>query len=203
MLKAPLVPLFIAINVVVFVLWQFSGHSPAFMENNFSVSWTGLVEGYYWTMLTSVFSHTLIWHLLLNMIVLRSFGTLIEQVLGSWRFLKFYLCAGAAGSLVHVLVSAFVLGTPEMPAVGASGAISGLVLVFALLFPREKILLFAIIPVPALLGAFALMGLDIWGLISQADGGGLPIGHGAHLGGAAAGITYYMLFLRKYRRQII
>lgn len=200
MARAPLVPIFIVLNVAVFLMWQFSGHSAQFMEDNFTVSWTGIESGHYWTLVTSVFSHTLIWHLLLNMFVLRSFGTLIEQVLGSWRFFKFYLFAGISGSMMHVVLSAFFLNVPDMAAVGASGAIAGLILVFALLFPREKILLFAIIPVPALLGAFAFMALDIWGLMSQAEGGGLPIGHGAHLGGAAAGILYYITVLHTYRR---
>lgn len=198
-MRAPLVPIIIGLNILVFLLWMFSGHSPQYMEKNFSVSYSGVMDGRYWTLLTSVFSHTLFWHLLLNMFVLRSFGTLLERVLGSWRFLKFYLVAGVAGSLVHISVSAYILGVPELPAVGASGAISGLILVFALMFPREKILLFAIIPLPALFGALAFMALDVWGLISQAEGGGLPIGHGAHLGGAAAGIIYYFTSLRKYR----
>ncbi len=201
-MRAPLVPVIIGLNIGVFLMWHLGEQGPEWMERNFSVSWNGVLSGAYWTLLTSVFSHTLCWHLFLNMFVLRSFGTLLEQVLGSWRFLKFYLAAGISGSLVHILVSYYLIGTPDMSAVGASGAIAGLVLVFALLFPREKILLFAIIPVPALLGAFAFMALDVWGLMSQAEGGGLPIGHGAHLGGAAAGILYYLFSLRKYRHYL-
>lgn len=64
------------------------------------------------------------------------------------------------------------------------------------MFPREKILLFGIIPLPAIVGALAFIGLDIWGVVAQAGGGGLPIGHGAHLGGAITGIIYYLLYLR-------
>lgn len=182
------------------MLWHMD--DPKYMESHFAVSWNGVAEGYYWPLLTSVFSHNLFLHLLLNMLVLRSFGTLIEQVLGSWRFLKFYLVAGASGSLVHILVSKFLLNEPSVSAVGASGAIAGLVLVFSLLFPKEKILLFFVIPLPAMLGAFALVGLDLWGLMAQSKGGGLPIGHGAHLGGALAGILYYTFVLRRYRRQL-
>jgi hypothetical protein len=58
-------------------------------------------------------------------------------------------------------------------------------------------LLFFVVPLPAIVGALAFIGLDVWGLIAQAEGGGLPIGHGAHLGGAFAGILYYVLFLRR------
>ena len=69
-------------------------------------------------------------------------------------------------------------------------------MVFSLLFPKQKLLLFGIIPVSAILGALIFVGLDIWGLIAQAEGGGLPIGHGAHLGGALSGFLYYNFILK-------
>src|ERR1700722_17040221 len=180
-----LVPLIIVINVVVFLLWMRGGEADTrFMMDNFLVSWDSLMAGRYWTLLTSVFSHNMFLHIFINMLVLNSFGTLLEQVLGRWRFVVFYLVAGVVSSLSHCLLSNFYLHQPEQAALGGSGAIAGLVLVFALIFPREKILLFGIIPLPALWGALAFVRLDIWGLMAQAGGGGLPIGHGAHLGGA-------------------
>ena len=99
-------------------------------------------------------------------------------------------------SLGHSWVSAVFIGEPEMGALGASGPIAGVVLLFSLMYPREKILLFGIIPLPALIGALAFIGMDIWGLVAQVEGGGLPIGHGAHLGGAFTGILYYFLKVR-------
>ncbi len=201
--RAWLVTVIIIINVVVFLLWQTADEARLlFMEDNFTVSWDGLMAGRYWTLVTSVFSHNILFHILINMFVLRSFGGLIEEVLGSWRFLKFYLAAGILGSLTHAVVSNYFIGEPGVAAVGASGAIAGLVLVFSLLFPKEKILLFALIPMPALVGALAFIALDLWGLMAQAGGGGLPIGHGAHLGGAAMGIIYYFCYLRRFRRQL-
>lgn len=196
------VPYIIIINLLVFAAWYLAKQEQSinFMITNFMVSWLHLLDGYYWTLVTSVFSHNLLWHLLLNMFVLQSFGTILETVLGVRRFLSFYLVAGIFSSLSHCLVSAFLLNQPNIPALGASGAISGLVLVFSFLFPKEKILIFGIIPVPALIGALAFIGLDLWGLSAQAHGGGLPIGHGAHLGGAFTGIVYYWFFLRKQRR---
>jgi membrane associated rhomboid family serine protease len=95
------------------------------------------------------------------------------------------------------LVSSFILVEPDLPALGASGAISGLILVFSLLFPKERLLIFGLIPIPALFGALLFIGLDVWGLISQAEGGGLPIGHGAHLGGGVTGIFFYFLILNR------
>ena len=133
----------------------------------------------------------------MNMYVLNSFGPIVEAILGPRRFLTFFVVAGIFSSFCHGTVSALLLGKPDLPALGASGAISGLILFFSLLFPREKILLLGFIPMPALFGALAFIGLDIAGLMAQAEGGGLPIGHGAHLGGAFAGIIFYFMYRRR------
>lgn len=196
MRSAFFVPLIIAINIVVFVLWSTSFAAPEWMSENFLVSWTALEQERYWVLITSVFSHSLFIHILINMLVLNSFGTLLEQVLGSFLFLSFYLVAGVVSSLSHAVVSMYVMNSPDLPALGASGSIAGLILVFSLMFPKERILLFGIIPLPAIWGALAFVGLDIWGLIAQAGGGGLPIGHGAHLGGAFSGILFYFFIVR-------
>lgn len=179
-------------------MWSFAEttQQSVFMLKNFLISWDALVEGRAWTLLTSVFSHQMLLHIFVNMYVLLSFGSLLERLLGSARFIRFYIIAGVVSSLAHASVSAFLIHNPSIPALGASGAIAGVILIFALLFPKEKILLFGIIPIPAIWGALAFIGFDLWGLFSQTKGGGLPIGHGAHLGGAATGIVYYFLILR-------
>ncbi len=196
------VPVIIFINIAVYLLWNFSGAGagatdPTFMVNNFLVSWTGLFEGRYWILLTSAFSHIMLIHIFMNMYVLHSFGSIVESSIGSLKFVKFYLIAGVVSSLSHAMVSALLLQQPELPALGASGAVAGTVLLFALLFPKQKILIFGLIPIPAIWGVVLLAGLDIWGLVAQAEGGGLPIGHGAHLGGTLTGIIYYLLFIRR------
>jgi hypothetical protein len=133
------------------------------------------------------------------MYVLASFGPIVEHTIGSGRFLSFYLFAAVVASLSHAGVSAFVIGRPEIPALGASGAISGVILLFSFMYPRARILLLGLIPMPALFGALLFVGLDIVGLIAQSEGGGLPIGHGAHLGGAATGALYYWAVIRPLR----
>ena len=191
-LRRPPVTLFIIkANIIVFVLWIFLGQR--FMYDNFLVSWTGVLEGRYWTLLTSVFSHNLLFHIFLNMYAFFGFGTVLENEIGSLRFLRFYLSAGIIASIAHSLVSAYLMGQPDLPALGASGAVSGTILLFSLLNPKEKILLLGIIPLPVLFAALVFVGLDIWGLISQTQGGDLPIGHGAHLGGALYGLVYYFI----------
>lgn len=198
-----LTSLFIVLNILVFGAWQgWYGPGTRFMAENFLVSWDLLASGRVWVVLTSVFSHNWILHLVLNMFVLNSFGRVVEMFFG-WRFfLGFYLFAGVVSSISHCLVSTFIMGSPGLPALGASGSLAGLILLFALTFPKEKIVLFGLIPMPALIGALAFVGLDIWGLVSQAQGGGLPIGHGAHLGGSFAGLlTYFAIVKPNLRRQ--
>ncbi|MCE9522772.1 MAG: rhomboid family intramembrane serine protease [Alphaproteobacteria bacterium] len=197
----PVVLIFLVLNAGVFVLWLVLGQS-AFMIDHFLVSWDALAAGRVWTLVTSEFSHLLFLHFFLNMYVLASFGPIVEATIGSGRFLVFYLLAAIVASVSHAGVSAFVLGQPELPALGASGAISGVILLFSFMYPQARILLFGLIPTPALVGALAFVGLDIAGLIWQAEGGGLPIGHGAHLGGAATGVLYYLLVIRPLRMRV-
>lgn len=190
----------LAINVVVFLGWIGARMSPGLrqlMVIDFLVSPSRILAGRWWTVLTSVFSHSELWHLLINLLVLWSFGPVIERVLGRRRFVAFYLGTGVLASISHCVTSALLLGELDAAALGASGALSGVLLLFALLFPRHKILLFGIIPLPALVGALAFVGLDVWGLIAQAQGGGLPIGHGAHLGGAICGFVYWFVVFRR------
>ncbi|PWU20830.1 MAG: hypothetical protein C5B49_03630 [Bdellovibrio sp.] len=196
------VQLIIILNILVYILWVFAGDSDSrmqFMMDHFLVSWDLLASGHLWTLLGSVFSHNMFWHLFMNMFVLNSFGTIVELRLGSARFLRFYLLAGIVSSFSHSWVSAWLLHQPDLPALGASGAVSAVILLFSLMYPKEKILLLGLIPLPAMFAAFLFIGLDIWGLSAQAEGGGLPIGHGAHLGGAATGILYFLAFRRGLR----
>ncbi|MEQ1756410.1 MAG: rhomboid family intramembrane serine protease [Micropepsaceae bacterium] len=186
-------------NAAVFLAWQVLGPTPL-MTDNFLVSWNALEEGRYWTLLGSEFSHMGFLHFFLNMYVLTTFGLIVEQTIGSRRFLGFYLVAAIVASLGHAGVSAYLLAKPELPALGASGALSGIVLLFALMYPRTQLLLFGIVPLPALLGALLFVGLDVVGLIAQSEGGGLPIGHGAHLGGALTGVLYYFVVIRPLMR---
>lgn len=198
--RSPAVSGIIKINVIVFVIWWIALFTdPSFMMANFLVSWTALVEDRPWTLLTSVFSHNWFFHILINMYAFYGFGVVLESTLGFARFLRFYLLAGIFSSLCHCLVSAFLLHDPGLQALGASGAVSGVILLFSLLFPREKIYILGFIPLPAIFAAVLIVGLDLFGLFEQTRGGSLPIGHGAHLGGALYGVGYFLVLRRSAR----
>ena len=192
-------PVIVALNVMVFLMWLVAVHGSdlwAFLAANFLVSSHRLAQGMWWTLVTAAFSHQELWHLALNMLVLWSFGSVLERLLG-WRvFTAFYLVAAVFSSASHCFVSSVLLGNDRLAALGASGAVSAVLIAFALLFPRHKILLFGIVPIPALIGALLFVALDLWGLTAQTRGAALPIGHGAHLGGALCGAVFWATYLR-------
>jgi len=201
------VPVIIAINVVVFLAWQAVRVDQSLeqvMAGNFLVSTSHLLQGHWWTLVTAAFSHIDFWHIAINMFVLWSFGTALERLWGTRIFVIFYLVASVVASASHCFVSSVLMGNPNIPALGASGAVSGLLLAFALLFPKHKILVFGVIPMPALVGALAFVAIDLWGLFAQSQGGGLPIGHGAHLGGALCGLLFWASYLRtRFKRPAV
>jgi rhomboid-like protein len=159
------VPAIIGVNLLVYLAWQLADEGSALwtaLARNFLVSTNRLDHGMWWTLLSSAFSHMDLWHLGVNMIVLWSFGSVLERLWGLRLFSTFYLAAAAVASASHCLVSSLVLGNGQIAALGASGAVSGLLLAFALQFPRHKILIFGLIPVPALAGALFFVAIDIW-----------------------------------------
>lgn len=193
----------VLINLAVFLSWFFAMSNFTllkFMVDNFLVSWQALLEGRYWVLITSVFSHNSFFHFLINMYVLVGFGSVLLRFMRPVTFMNFYLTAGVVGSFAHAFLSLTVMNAPEIPALGASGAIAGIILLFSLLFPNEKLLLLGLIPVRAIWGAIIVVGVDIWGLIAQSKGGGFNIGHGAHLGGALMGVVWYFYYRIKIKK---
>jgi len=156
------------------------------------------------TILTSMFLHGGFWHLAGNMLYLWIFGNNIEDAMGHVRFFIFYALCGIAA------VFAQVLPNPEstVPMIGASGAISGVLGAYMLLYPRARVLLglpigFLIVQLgrfPAvwvLLAWFALQ-LVMGGLsLTRPPGTEGGIAFGAHIGGFVAGLLLVMLFKRR------
>lgn len=132
-----------------------------------------------WTILTYAFLHAGVLHLLLNMIGLFFFGPRLENALGGRRFLGLYLTSLAAAALASLL-------TPYTPIVGASGAVFGVLVGFAKHWPRERIYLWAVVPVEA---RWLIVLLAAYSIFAGLRGGG-NIAHFAHLGGLVGGWAY-------------
>jgi rhomboid family protein len=148
----------------------------------------------YLTLLTAMFMHGGIAHLLGNMWFLFIFGDNVEDRLGKLLYLGFYLVCGVAASLAHVAVTVWSDGNRQVPCLGASGAISGVLAGYVVLFPSKGVraLVFRVIMVvPAWLVigmwfAFqVVMGLGVFGGGSRAGG----VAYGAHVGGFVAGLV--------------
>lgn len=154
-----------------------------------------------WQLVTHLFMHSResFFHILFNMFGLWMFGSVLEFKWGPQRFLKFYILCGILAGIAHLLLSdGFVPGLGFVPAVGASGAIMGILAAFAYLFPNRELYVF-LIPVP-IKAKWAIPGLMVIDLYSAFSGSSSNIAHWAHIGGALAGLIIVYVWNRTNRK---
>jgi membrane associated rhomboid family serine protease len=187
-------------NVAVFVLdWLLGGISIAgaplhdHLRVLFSLYAAGAVHNLYvWQLVTYLFLHGSIGHLVFNMLALWFFGATLERDWGSRRFLKYYfLCGIAAG--VCVLAAEMLFG--GLPTIGASGAIFGVLVAFGVLYPDQTVLMYFLFPLKAKYMVMICVAIELL-MIFQPSNGVATI---AHLGGAAFGYIYLKGRLPKVR----
>ena len=142
----------------------------------------GLIPVRPWTLVTYMFLHADLMHLLVNMMGLYFFGPRLEGRLGTGRFMVLYLVSGVAGALLSVF-------TPRAAIVGASGALFGVYYGFAHFWPRDRIFIWGVIPVEARVLVIIMTVLALYG--GMTGGGG--VAHLAHLGGFLGGFLYLRL----------
>ena len=143
-----------------------------------------------WQPLTCMFLHdgTSIWHILFNMYTLYIFGPVVERMIGERKFLTFYLACGLGASATQILAE-LIFGPSFLVSVGASGAIYGLLVAYAMLFPESKLtLIFPPVTLSAKWMVIVFAGIEVFfeligSLSTFADG----IAHLAHLGGMLFG----------------
>jgi membrane associated rhomboid family serine protease len=144
-----------------------------------------------WQPLTYMFLHGGIFHLLFNMLALWMFGTELERMWGSRFFTRFYLVAGIGAAFTTIVLS-FMPGTfgdrlYYSLTVGASGAVYGVLLAYALYFPNRPIYLWFLFPIPA---KYFVMIIGAIALLSSMQATGSGVAHTTHLGGLVAGYLY-------------
>jgi membrane associated rhomboid family serine protease len=151
----------------------------------------------YITLITSMFMHAGFAHIFGNMLFLMIFGDNIENRIGHFRYMVFYLVCGIIASLAHVLVSVSTGSSTLIPSLGASGAISGVLGGYFLLFPKRRVrvvMFYQLMEVPA------IVAIGIWfifqlisgiGLLGGSEGG---VAYGAHIGGFIAGLFLVKFF---------
>jgi membrane associated rhomboid family serine protease len=219
--------LLIAMNVAVFVFFQglgsnerftyafstvpaeiVSGHDvarPVTIKDPVSGEVAGTVEleptpiPVYLTLLTSMFMHGGIAHIFGNMLYLWIFGDNLENTMGHLRYLLFYLVCGILAGLSHVFSTVVFGGNPYLPSLGASGAISGVLAGYIVLFPsrRVRVIIFRTVQEVTAIWAIGIWfafqlisGIGVLGSKSQEGG----VAYAAHIGGFIAGLILVKFF---------
>jgi membrane associated rhomboid family serine protease len=188
----------VVINVICFIIFNLIDGltSINFILNNVAVSLDNILEFKLWTFLTSMFMHGGIFHLFVNMLSLFFIGNLLEKILGRKRYLWFYILSGIFAGGLFVLSG---LLESSVPAVGASGALFGLIGLLMILTPNLPVYMM-FIPIPIKMKYAAPGMLVILWLISIV--GNIGIGNFAHLGGFIAGIIYGFYLKEKFPNKI-
>ena len=140
-----------------------------------------------WTLLTYMFLHGDLMHILFNMLSLFFFGPRVESMMGTRRFGIMYFLAGITGALLSMLLA------PNAALIGASAGVFGVMMGFAHYWPHEVIYIWGIIPVPARLLVILTTIMAYW---MGVTGGGGNVAHFAHLGGYA-GAFLYLIWLER------
>ena len=179
----------IAINVLMFIATLVNQN---FMIGNFAMFYPASPYFRIWQPLTHMFMHGGFWHIFFNMYTFFFFGTMLERTLGSKKFLWFYFITGFGAVALHMLVQWLqvragvnVAALYQTPVLGASGAVYGVLIGYAMLFPNDRMtLLFPPVTLKAKWMMLIFAGIElVTGAVGTADG----VAHFAHLGGMLFG----------------
>ncbi len=191
----PIIKNLLIINAAVFFFQLLAsnfmiGGKPGMYVLNEWFALNPLVEGanfQVWQLITYQFMHAGFGHIFFNMFMLWMFGMEIENILGSKKFLYYYLICGVAAGLAQLFIAP-LFSVPAFT-IGASGAVFGVMIAFALMFPDRLIFLWFLIPIKAKYLIGLLFVLEIFWI----GDAGSDVAHLAHLGGAIAGFIFIML----------
>lgn len=144
------------------------------------------------------FGRVVFFHIFFNMFTLWMFGRIVENLWGPKRFLNFYLLCGLGAAAAHLAIE-YMTGNESM-AVGASGAVMGVAVAFAYLFPNTPLfIMFIPIPIKAKWAMLGFVAYDLFSGISRVSGDN--VAHFAHLGGAITGFIIVLIWNRTNRRR--
>ena len=208
----------IIINGLVWLAQITIGQDLISMEDLFALHHFNSQYYHSWQFITYMFLHSSesFFHILFNMFALWMFGSTLENLWGSGRFLIFYLVCGLGAGITQAVALSYDISQftamydagkisaqelylmTNIPTLGASGAVMGIFAAFAYTFPNSQMI---ILPIPFPIKAkWALLGLAVLDIVGGVSSKSTGIAHFAHLGGAAVGIIIVMIWNRKNRR---
>lgn len=147
---------------------------------------------HWWQFITYMYMHGGFWHILFNMYTLYIFGCVVENIIGTRKFITFYTICGVGAAALHLLVQS--LTNDFAPTVGASGSIYGVLIAFAILFPESRLTL--LFPPVTLSAKWMVIIFAIIELTTGLTGTSANVAHFAHLGGMLIG-WLLILFWKK------
>ncbi len=149
-------------------------------------------QGFIWQIFTYMFLHGGFFHILFNMFALWMFGCEIERAWGTREFVKYYFITGVGAGILTFLLSF----NSTVPTIGASGAIFGVLVAFAMMFPDRPIYLYFLLPIKAKYLVIFFAVIELFASFQHTSDG---IGHFAHLGGMVIGYIYIKSDWRIFR----
>lgn len=193
----PGVKILIIINVVVFffqMILQLTFHADP-LVSFFALRPIYILEYYWvWQIFTYQFLHGGFFHILFNMFALWMFGSELELYWGKKQFIKYYLISGT-GAGVFIFLLPILLSTPNSVTLGASGAVFGILLAYAIYWPERTVLVFGIFPLKIKYLVLIIGLISLMGTLQMKGGGG--ISHIGHLGGLITGYLYLIFTIKK------
>jgi membrane associated rhomboid family serine protease len=181
-------------NVAVFILWFFTGLELRELWGRLALVPTLVVNHFmFWQLATYMFLHGGFGHILWNMLALWMFGADLEQSWGTKRFLQFYFFSGI-GAGICVVIANYIAGTPDTATIGASGAIFGILLAYAMMYPNRTILFGFLIPIQV---KWFVLIIGVISFLSAFGSVNSRVSEFAHLGG----LLFAYIFLKLPRRR--
>jgi membrane associated rhomboid family serine protease len=178
--------MFLLVIIIANVLISYKGFNDQYFFRKYQFHVGSIRAGEQIRMITSAFLHADLFHLAFNMIALYSFAPVVAAYLGNFTFLLLYAGSLIFGSLLTML---FHGNDYNYRAVGASGAVTGIIYSAILLEPNMTIGIFGVIPLPAYIFGIGYLLYSIYGMKAKVDN----IGHTAHFGGAIGGYAITLL----------
>lgn len=169
------------LNLIMFLLTMFKPH---FMFQTFSMFDFNSQYFVPYQFITYQFMHQGFMHILFNMLVLLSFAPFVEEFYGEKKTWIYYLLCGISGSLLHVLMT----NSGDIPLVGASASLWGMLVMFTLLRPNEKVYLFFLLGIKAKYIVSILFLIEVLSALIVHD----RVSHYGHIGGALMGLFLYL-----------
>ena len=183
------IKLLISVNFLIFILQTVSRQERVLFELFGIVPADTWSRFMIWQPFTYLFFHGGVFHVLLNMFVLWMFGSELETVWGKREFLKYYFLTGVGSGIVTVFFSL----NSHVPVVGASGAIYGILLAYALMFPNRYVYLYFLLPIRV---KYFVIFIGVMAFFSSVNPGYSNVSHLTHLSGMLVGYLYLRSNLR-------